>query len=456
MSHPQATGAAPLLPPTIAQLLAGEAGGSCRLRGWLRSVRGGKKVVFLAVSDGSCVAAMQVVVDASLPALVPLLPQLTTGASVEVSGELVASPARGQALEVRATDIVVLGACDALTYPLQKKGHSLEFLRSIAHLRPRSNTFGAVFRIRAALAAATHDFFASLGCRQVQTPIITASDCEGAGEMLALADADFFGRPTYLTVSGQLAGQALAYGLGRIYTFGPTFRAENSNTARHLSEFWMVEPELAFVRLPQLQDIAESYLKACVGAVLAAHQEDLAFLGKHYDTPLVAQLTLIESRPFVRLSYGEAVDILKASGQTFDTPAAWGNDLMAEHERFLVERHFRQPVIVVDYPRQLKAFYMYQNDDGKTVAAMDVLVPRIGEIIGGSQREHRLGHLESRLEQAGADREAYRWYLDLHRFGAVPHAGFGLGLERLVMLCTGMANIRDSIPFPRAPGQAAY
>ena len=278
----------------------------------------------------------------------------------------------------------------------------------------------------------------------------------GLARCSAWPTPSFFGRPTYLTVSGQLAGQALAYGLGRIYTFGPTFRAENSNTVRHLSEFWMVEPELAFVRLPELQNIAEAYLKACVTEVLAAHMDDLAFLSQHYETELIAQLELIVAKPFARLSYTEAVDILKACGQSFDTPVAWGNDLGAEHERFLVEKHFQQPVIVVNYPQELKAFYMLQNDDQKTVAAMDVLVPRIGEIIGGSQREHRLNALEARLGATGADLEAYAWYRDLHRFGAVPHAGFGLGLERLVMLCTGMSNIRDSIPFPRAPGQAAF
>ena len=343
---------------------------------------------------------------------------------------------------------------------MQKKGHTLEFLRSIAHLRARSNTFGAVFRLRSQLAQATHSFFQAQQFFYVHTPIITASDCEGAGEMFTVntskKDEDFFGKPAMLTVSGQLNAEALAYGLGRVYTFGPTFRAENSNTARHLAEFWMVEPEMAYANLKDDMALAEAYLKHVIEAVLAYNITDLEFLQKHYDKELLSTLKQTIDAPFAQITYTEAVDLLSQSGQTFAYPAAWGKDLQTEHERFLVEQYFKKPVVVTDYPREIKAFYMYQNDDQQTVAAMDVLIPRIGEIIGGSQREHRLDRLTARLQAEHLNLDNYQWYLDLNTYGAVPHAGFGLGFERLVMFCTAMSNIRDVIPFPRAPHLASF
>ena len=451
----------PTIPPTLASLLAGgTVGQSCTVQGWLRSLRQSKNVAFVALGDGSCLENLQVVLDPNDAEVAASLPGLSTGASLRLHGTLAESPAAGQRLELHARTIEVLGTSDPERYPLQKKGHSLEFLRGIAHLRPRSNTFGAVFRIRSRLAMATHAFFAQHDFSHVHTPIITGSDCEGAGETFDVGSRikgnDFFGRPAMLTVSGQLNAEALAYGLGRVYTFGPTFRAENSNTVRHLSEFWMVEPEMAFFDLRQDIALAQAYLQACVAAVLRDCPEDIGFLEQHYGSGLVANLELIANGPFERVTYSEAVSILEKSGQTFERAASWGHDLQAEHERFLVEAHFQKPVIVTDYPSALKAFYMYANDDGKTVRAMDMLVPRIGEIIGGSQREHRTEQLEARLTAAGIAPESMQWYVDLGRFGAVPHAGFGLGFERLVMLCTGMTNIRDVIPFPRAPGQIAF
>ena len=447
--------------PRIIDILEqGKIGQTVTARGWVRSRRDSKAVTFLVLSDGGSPKTLQVVVDPGTPVDgADGLTLVGTGASVAVEGELVASLGKGQAVELKATRVTVLGLADQETYPLQKKGHSMEFLRSIAHLRSRSNVFGAVFRIRATLAQATHRFFSGEGFNYVHTPIITASDCEGAGAMFevkANTKDHFFGRPAMLTVSGQLNAEALAYGLGRVYTFGPTFRAENSNTVRHLAEFWMIEPEAAFFDINDDMDLAEAYLKALIDAAFKERGDDIEFLGQFVDKELVKTLETTRSSKFVRLTYTEAVDILQKSGKTFEFPVAWGSDLQSEHERFLSEEHFKTPVILTGYPKDIKSFYMFQNDDEKTVAAMDVLVPRIGEIIGGSQREHRLPRLEKRIVELGMKLEDYTWYLDLHRFGAVPHAGFGLGFERAVMFCTGMTNIRDVVPFPRAVGQAAF
>ncbi len=436
----------------------GEAGTMLTVKGWVRSRRTSKQVSFLVLNDGSTIKTLQVVVPAEI-ATASVVDDITTGASVSIKGELVESPGKGQRVELRATEVELLGSASGENYPLQKKGHSMEFMRGIAHLRARTNTFGAVFRVRSTLAQATHRFFGERGFNYVHTPIITASDCEGAGEMFEVKTSGkdhFFGREAMLTVSGQLNGEALAYGLGLIYTFGPTFRAENSHTTRHLSEFWMIEPEMAFYDIDDDVDLAEDYLKALVNSVFEHNPHDLEFFNKFIDKSLVSTLETIRDSRFERISYTDAIGILQASGKKFEFPPAWGDDLQTEHERFLTEEHFKRPVAITGYPKSIKAFYMYNNDDEKTVAAMDVLVPRIGEIVGGSQREHRIERLEERLLADGMDLEDYSWYLDLHRYGAVPHAGFGLGFERAVMLCTGMQNIRDVIPFPRAPGTAAF
>jgi len=448
--------------PTLRVLLRdGAVGERYAVQGWVRSRRGSKKVSFLVLSDGSTARTLQCVLPAEMPGYEAVLPKLQTGASVRVVGPLVASPGKGQRVELRAEGVEVLGEARPDAYPLQKKGHSMEFLRSIAHLRARTNTFGAVYRIRATLAQATHRFFGERDFHYVHTPIITASDCEGAGEMFEVRATGagrehFFGRPANLTVSGQLNAEALAYGLGRVYTFGPTFRAENSNTARHLAEFWMIEPEAMFFDLARDMDLAEGYVKALIEAVFESNAADLEFLGRFIDKGLVARLESTRDRGFERITYTEAIEILQGSGRKFEFAPRWGADLQTEHERFLTEEHFERPVIVRDYPKDIKAFYMFNNDDGRTVGAMDVLVPRIGELIGGSQREHRLERLEGRLKELGLPLSDYEWYLDLNRYGAAPHAGFGLGFERAVMFCTGMQNIRDVIPFPRAVGQAAY
>ena len=432
------------------------------VKGWVRTRRDAKGFSFLEMNDGSCLANLQVVVDAGTPGA-ERLPEMTTGASVAIEGTLVASPAQGQKWELRASRVQLIGVADA-TYPLQKKGHTAEFLRTIAHLRPRSNLYGAVFRMRSRLAYAVHQFFQERDFVYVHTPIITASDCEGAGEMFRVTalkgnidekpEADFFGKRAYLTVSGQLEGETFACALSNIYTFGPTFRAENSNTARHAAEFWMIEPEMAFCDLLGDMDLAEEFVKAMARYALERCAEDLALFAKFVDKGVHERLKFVIERPFVRVSYTEAVGILKKSGKQFEFPVDYGQNLQSEHERFLTEEHFKSPATVFNYPREIKLFYMRLNDDGKTVTAMDVLVPGIGEVIGGAQREERLDQLEENMKQHKLKAEDYWWYLDLRRYGSVPHAGFGLGFERLIMFLTGVANIRDVIPFARTPGTA--
>jgi asparaginyl-tRNA synthetase len=434
------------------------------LGGWVRTRRDNKGFSFLELNDGSCLAGIQVVADAGIPGY-ERIAEFTTGASAMVEGALVASPAAGQKWEVKATALRLIGGADA-TYPLQKKGHTLEFLRTIAHLRPRSNLFGAVFRVRSRLAYAVHEFFQSRDFVCVHTPIITASDCEGAGEMFRVTTlkgniderptTDFFGKPAYLTVSGQLEGETFACALSNIYTFGPTFRAENSNTARHAAEFWMIEPEMAFCDLQGDMDLAEEFIKALARYALEHCAEDLAFFGKFVDKGLHERLKFVVERPFVRVPYRDAVEILLRSGRKFEFPVAYGQNLQSEHERFLTEEHFKSPTTVFNYPRSLKPFYMRVNDDGETVTAMDVLVPGIGEVIGGAQREERLSVLEEQMRLHQLNPEDYWWYADLRRYGTVPHAGFGLGFERLIMFLTGVSNIRDVIPFARTPGNAEF
>ena len=432
--------------------------------GWVRTVRDQKSFSFIELNDGSTLAGIQVIADANLPDYDSFVKQITTGASLSVRGTLVESPGKNQALELRAKEIQVLGLCDPARYPLQKKRHSFEFLRTIAHLRPRTNTQGAITRVRNALALATHLFFQQRGFLYVQTPIITGSDCEGGGEMFRVTTLekstdytkDFFGKPTYLTVSGQLEGEIYASALSDIYTFGPTFRAENSNTSRHLAEFWMIEPEMAFADLKADMECAQSYLKFCVHYVLEHCVEDLEFFDKFIENGLLERLRHVAESPFAHLTYTEAVGILINAPKKFEFPVQWGTDLQSEHERFLAEEFCKKPVIITDYPATIKAFYMRANDDGKTVAAMDILVPKIGEIIGGAQREERLDRLEKKLEQHKLPKEDYWWYLELREFGSVPHSGFGLGFERLVLFITGMENIRDVIPFPRYPGHADF
>lgn len=434
------------------------------VKGWVRTRRDSKGFSFLELNDGSCLGNVQVVVDAGTPGF-ELLPELATGTSVSVEGKLVASPAAGQKWELRATRVELVGKADA-TYPLQKKGHTPEFLRTIGHLRPRSNLFGAVFRLRSRLAYAVHQFFQERDFVYVHTPIITASDCEGAGEMFRVTtlkgnidekpQADFFGKPTYLTVSGQLEGETFACALSNIYTFGPTFRAENSNTARHAAEFWMIEPEMAFCDLQGDMDLGEAFIKAMAGFALEHCAEDLAFFGKFIDKGLHERLKFVVERPFVRVPYAEAIEILVKSGKKFEFPVEYGLNLQSEHERFLTEEHFKSPATVYNYPREIKPFYMRLNDDAKTVTAMDVLVPGIGEVIGGAQREERLDQLLENMKSHKLKPEDYWWYLDLRRYGSVPHAGFGLGFERLLMFLSGVSNIRDVIPFARTPGNAEF
>ena len=447
------------------------AGGDVLVQGWVKTRRSSRNVSFLQINDGSTLQDLQVVTDESVSNF-SVVESLSTGCSVSVSGALVESPGKGQRYEVQAKSLEVLGLADPDTYPLQKKRHTVEFLREIAHLRPRTNTFGAMARVRNALAFAIHSFFQERGFLYLQSPMITASDAEGAGAMfrvttldlerLPIKDGavdsgeDFFGKPTYLTVSGQLEAEIFALALSDVYTFGPTFRAENSNTSRHLAEFWMVEPEVAFCELDGLAELAEDFLKYTLGYVLNRCPEDLAFFNQWYDKTVISTLEGIVDSSFERMTYTEAVNILLRSGETFEFPVHWGADLQSEHERFLTEKHVGKPVIVTDYPKEIKAFYMRMGDDGQTVRAMDVLVPRIGEIIGGSQREERRDVLLERMKESGLDEENYWWYLDLRSYGTVPHAGFGLGFERTVQFATGMPNIRDVIPFPRTPKNAEF
>ena len=447
-------------------------GSEITLRGWVRSRRDSKGITFIELNDGSRFRSLQLVVEGGV---VPdeTLKDVTTGSSIAASGVLVESPAAGQPVELKVARISVYGTADPSAYPLQKKGHSFEFLRDIAHLRVRSNTFGAAFRVRNALARAIHSFFQERDFIYVQTPIITTSDCEGAGEMfnvtsLNLRDLprspdgnidwaqDFFGRPAYLTVSGQLEAEIFALSFTKVYTFGPTFRAENSNTPRHLAEFWMIEPEMAFHELEDNMRLAEEFLKFTIRYVLENCREDLEFFNKFVEKTVLGTLEHVAESTFAHLSYTDAIQALQDAGRTWEFPPEWGRDLQTEHERFLSEEVFKKPVIVTDYPKDIKPFYMRVNDDNRTVRAMDVLVPRVGEIIGGSQREERYEVLVQRIRETGLDEKPYWWYLDLRRFGSVPHSGFGLGLERMMMYLTGLKNIRDVIPFPRTPGNADF
>ena len=457
----------------IAELLKSTAFGTeVVVKGWVRTKRGNKNVAFIAVNDGSIIHNIQVVADVA-KFDENLLKEITTGSCVKVAGTLVESLGSGQPVEIQASSIEIYGTADPETYPLQKKGHSLEFLREIAYLRPRTNTFGAVLRIRHAMAYAIHKYFNDHGFFYLHTPLITGSDAEGAGAMFGVTtldlndvpktpegavdySQDFFGKPCNLTVSGQLEGELGALALSQIYTFGPTFRAENSNTPRHLAEFWMIEPEVAFFELEDNMELAEDFLKYLIRYALDNCQDDLQFLAKMYDAELIDRLKFVVENDFVRLDYTEGIDILVRSGVKFEFPVSWGLDLQSEHERYLVERHFKKPVILINYPKEIKAFYMKQNDDGKTVRAMDVLFPKIGEIIGGSQREENLDKLRRRIEEVGVPEKDIWWYLDTRRWGSAPHSGFGLGFERLLLFVTGMGNIRDLIPFPRTPKNAEF
>lgn len=450
-------------------------GVTVNVKGWVRTRRGNKQVNFIALNDGSTIKNVQIVVDLNKFSE-DNLKTVTTGACLSINGILVESPGQGQQAEIHASEIEVLGEADPATYPLQKKGHTLEYLREIAHLRPRTNTFGAVLRIRHHMSMAIHRFFHERGFFYFHTPIITASDCEGAGQMfqvttLNLYDLkkdekgsidfsnDFYGKQASLTVSGQLEGELGAMALGSIYTFGPTFRAENSNTPRHLSEFWMIEPEVAFNEIEDNMQLAEDFIKYCIEWALENCQDDLEFLASMYDKELIERLKSVINNEFVRLQYTKGVEILEAAvagGHKFEYPVFWGADLASEHERYLVEQHFKKPVILTDYPKEIKSFYMKQNDDGKTVRAMDVLFPKIGEIIGGSQREESYEKLNKRAEEMGVPTKDIWWYLETRKFGTAPHSGFGLGFERLILFVTGMSNIRDVIPFPRTPRNAEF
>ena len=458
---------------TVRELLANPSeyvGKEVDVKGWVRTRRGNKNVQFIALNDGSTIKNLQIVVALDRFTDDELLKLVTTGSAIHAQGPLVESQGKGQTVELQADDLQVYGTADS-TYPLQKKGHTMEFLREKAHLRPRTNTFGAVLRIRHALAFAVHDFFNSKGFNYFHTPLITASDCEGAGAQFQVTtlpldelprtedgqvdySKDFFGKMASLTVSGQLEGELGATALGCIYTFGPPFRAENSTTPRHLSEFWMIEPEMAFYEIEDNMDLAEEFIKYCIGYALEHCADDIQFLNDMFDKGLIERLKFVLHNDFVRLPYTEGIKILEASGRKFEFPVYWGVDLASEHERFLVEEHFKKPVILTDYPKEIKAFYMKLNDDGKTVRAMDVLFPGIGEIIGGSQREEDYDKLKARMDELGL--KGMDWYLDTRRYGAVPHSGFGLGFERLVLFVTGMQNIRDVIPFPRYPGNCEY
>jgi asparaginyl-tRNA synthetase len=447
-------------------------GNFVNVKGWVRTKRGNKNVAFIALNDGSIIHSIQIVVDlAGFDENIIKL--ISTGACLSITGKLVESPGEGQHVEIQASEIEVYGTADPETFPLQKKGHTLEFLREIAHLRPRTNTISAVFRIRHAMAFAIHKYFNDNGFFYLHTPIITGSDAEGAGAMFRVTTLDdknpplnpdgsvdytqdFFGKATNLTVSGQLEGELGAMALSNVYTFGPTFRAENSNTPRHLAEFWMIEPEVAFYDITDNMNLAEDFLKYLISYAMEHCMDDLEFLNKMYDNELIERLKFVVNNDFERLTYTRAIDILKKSGQKFEFPVDWGTDLQAEHERYLVEKEFARPVILTDYPRSIKAFYMKQNDDGKTVRAMDVLFPKIGEIIGGSQREENYDKLHQRITEMEIPEKDMWWYLETRKFGTAPHSGFGLGFERLILFVTGMANIRDVIPFPRTPQNAEF
>jgi asparaginyl-tRNA synthetase len=457
----------------IAKVLAdGQPGETVNIRGWVRTRRDSKQgFSFIEVNDGSSFSGLQAVIDSDADGF-DAIKDVTTGASVSITGELKESPGKGQRVELQGKELRLLGTADAETYPLQKKRHSFEFLREIAHLRPRTNTFGSITRVRNAASAAIHEFFQERGFCNIQTPVITTSDCEGAGQMFQVTTLnldriaeiqtkidfaqDFFGKPASLTVSGQLEAEIFACSIGDCYTFGPTFRAENSNTTRHLSEFWMVEPEMPFYELTDNMELAETFIRHIINTVLERCPEDMDFFNQRIDKTVLETLRNITENDFIRLPYTEAVELLQGSGHKFEFQVEWGHDLQSEHERWLTEQHFKQPVILFDYPRSIKPFYMRCNDDGKTVRAMDVLVPRVGEIIGGSQREERLDVLTARIEECGMNPDDYWWYIDLRRYGTVPHSGFGLGFERLIQLITGMQNIRDCIPFPRVPKSAEF
>ena len=464
-----------ILRTKVKDLLQMAAGQEVLAKGWVRTKRGNKEIAFIALNDGSTIKNVQIVVDKN-EETEAILPKITTGACIGVLGDLVESVGSGQAVEIHAKEITLYGPCDPVRYPLQKKDTSLEYLRTVAHMRPRTNTFGAVLRLRSQMAFAIHEYFHKKGFVYLNTPLITAADCEGAGQMFQVTtldlnnvpknkkgepdySKDFFGKQTSLTVSGQLEGELGATALGEIYTFGPTFRAENSNTPRHLAEFWMIEPEMAFYDIKDNMDLAEDFIKHLVSYALENCYDDVKFLNDRYDNELIERLESVVKTDFVRLEYTEGINILEEAiknGEKFEYPVYWGVDLQSEHERYLVEKHFRKPVILTGYPKDIKAFYMKQNEDGKTVRAMDVLFPKIGEIIGGSEREADLDKLEARIAELGMSRRTLVWYIDTRRFGSCPHSGFGLGFERLLLFVTGMANIRDVIPFPRTPKNAEY
>lgn len=464
-----------ILRTKVRDLLNMKAGQEVLAKGWVRTKRGNKEIVFVALNDGSTIKNIQIVIDKNADTET-ILPKITTGACIGVKGNLVESVGSGQTVEIHADEITLYGPCDPVRYPLQKKDTSLEYLRTVAHMRPRTNTFGAVLRLRSQMAYAIHEYFHKKGFVYLNTPLITASDCEGAGQMFQVTtldlnnvpknkkgtpdySKDFFGKQASLTVSGQLEGELGATALGDIYTFGPTFRAENSNTPRHLAEFWMVEPEMAFYDITDNMDLAEDFIKHLVKYALDNCYDDIQFLNDRYDNELIERLKSVISTEFVRLEYTEGIKILEEAvknGVQFEYPVYWGVDLQSEHERYLVEKHFGKPVILTGYPKEIKAFYMKQNEDGKTVRAMDVLFPKIGEIIGGSEREADLEKLETRIDEIGMSHRTLEWYLDTRRFGSCPHSGFGLGFERLLLFVTGMANIRDVIPFPRTPKNCEF
>ena len=464
-----------ILRTKVRDLLNMKAGQEVLAKGWVRTKRGNKEIVFVALNDGSTIKNIQIVIDKNADTET-ILPKITTGACIGVKGNLVESVGSGQAVEIHADEITLYGPCDPVRYPLQKKDTSLEYLRTVAHMRPRTNTFGAILRLRSQMAYAIHEYFHKKGFVYLNTPLITTSDCEGAGQMFQVTtldlnnvpkskkgtpdySKDFFGKQASLTVSGQLEGELGATALGEIYTFGPTFRAENSNTPRHLAEFWMVEPEMAFYDITDNMDLAEDFIKHLVKYALDNCYDDIQFLNDRYDNELIERLKSVISTEFVRLEYTEGIKILEEAvknGVQFEYPVYWGVDLQSEHERYLVEKHFGKPVILTGYPKEIKAFYMKQNEDGKTVRAMDVLFPKIGEIIGGSEREADFEKLETRINEIGMSHRTLEWYLDTRRFGSCPHSGFGLGFERLLLFVTGMANIRDVIPFPRTPKNCEF